>query len=299
MKKVPSKIELNLQNVIGPALYTHTLPDKLGSMYVNEYIRFFIPIDAFKSSTETHPSTMFGTNVYPIGSPLPAICVHQGVIIKISSKPEDSFLGARVLNIFDDDYNLVRSERIELKNVSDRVIGVDVVVQVTDIRSNFEGTKQYDVKTKNSTSFSSYGIAMIFGQTVYFSQVSQPNNIYDTSFDMDLLNILKTPEAKESLPFLEDRKWCRFGLTGEPAYCYDVLDFCDEGLPFQQWTSQRLRASTLYIDTTTDRYEIAMMLNGDKIILKMAKLNQPVLSLAQIRSDGTPIRQAKRKPPLQ
>lgn len=289
MNTESTDIELNLDNVIGPVLYTHTIPDKIGPMYINEIIRFFIPIDSFKIATETRPTNMFGTNVYPINSPLPAICIHQGIII-INSKPEESFLGARVLNLFDSDFNLVRNERIELKSSNNPVVGVDLIIRVTDQRTNFEGKRQYDVKTKTSVSLSSYGIAVIFGQTVYSSQVNQPN-IYDNSFDMDLLNILKTPEC---LPFFDERKWCRFGLTGEPVYCYDVLDFCDEGLPFQQWVSQRLRVSTLYFDTTTDRYEIAMMLNGDKIILKMAKLNQPILSLAQIRSDGTPVRQASK-----
>lgn len=292
MKK--AKFELNLPNVIGPVLYSHTIPDKLGSMYVNDFIRFFIPIDSFKSSAETHPSNMFGTDVYPIGSPLPAVCVHQGIIIKVSSKPEESFLGARVLNVFDDDYNLKRSERIELKNVTDHVVGVDLIIQIIDLRSNYEGTKKYEFKTKSSNSISSYGIAVIFGQTVYSSQVSQPNSIYESPFDMDLLSILKTSEAKENLQFFDDRKWLRFSLTGEPAYCYDVLDFCDEGLPSHQWISQRLRTSTLYFDTNTDRYEIAMTQNGDKFILKMARLNQPILSLSQIRSDGTPIRQASK-----
>lgn len=290
-----AKIELNLENVIGPVLYNHTIPDKIGPMYVNDFIRFYIPIDFFKSSTETHPANMFGTNIYPINSPLPAVCVHQGVINKTGSKPEDIFLGARVLNIYDEDFNLVRTERIELKSANNNaIVGVDIIIQVTDSRSNFEGSRQYDLKTKSSVSLASNGVAFIFGQAVYSSQVAQPNNVYDSSFDMELLNILKTPEGKESLPFFDGRKWCRFGLTGEPVYSYDVLDFCDEGLPFQQWVSQRLRVSTLYFDTTTDRYEIAMMLNGDKIILKMAKLNQPILSLSQIRSDGTPIRQASK-----
>ncbi|OHT15431.1 hypothetical protein TRFO_42483 [Tritrichomonas foetus] len=280
----PVQTELNLQNVTGPVLYSHPIPERIGSLYTNEVIRFFIPIDFFKSSSDLHPNNLFGTNVYPITSPLPAVCVHQGIISKISSRPEETFAGARVLNIYEDEdnYALDRVERFELKNVTEKVIGVDLIIRITGIRSYFEGSKQFDVKTKGSMTITAHGFAVIFGQTIY-SQVE--------AFDMELLSLLKQlPDDS----FYDERNWLRFGLTGEPIDCYDVRDFCDDGIPFSKWLSQKLRASSLYFDTMTDRYEMAMMLNGDKIILKLAKLHQPLQSIAQIRSDGTPIKQTSK-----
>lgn len=287
------QFEINLQNVIGPALYTHPIPEKIGQLYTNDIIRFFIPIDSFKSGSEVHPANMYGTNIYPINTPLPAVCKHQGIIFKVSSRPEETYEGWRLLNEFDEGYNVIRTERTPITNIKERVVGIDIILQITDIRTQFEGSRQYEIKTKSSTSLSTYAIAIIFGQPIYLSQTTQPN-IYDNTFDMDLLFLLKNDQQQPIVPFYEGRKWYRFSLTGEPVECYDILDFCDEGLPFNTWVSQRLRQSTLYFDTASDRYEMAMMLSGDKIILKLSILNQPVMYIAQIRSDGTPIRQANK-----
>ena len=275
-------ITIDLDNVTGPVLYSGPIPESVGDDYENEVLRFVITIDNFKSSADLHPTNFYGTNVYPINSPLPAVCAHQGIISKISSRPEESFSGARVLNDYDSNYELQRTERLEMKGIGEKVWGVDLIIQVTDVRTFFEGSKQYDIKTKSTTTLKTHGFAVLFGQTIY-----QPME----GFSMELLGLIKKLPRDD---FYEDRHWCRFGLTGEPIESYDVKDFCDDGLPFQMWLSQKLRASSLYFDTTTDRYELAMMLNGDNIILKMAKLNQPLPSISQIRSDGTPIKQTSK-----
>lgn len=50
----------------------------------------------------------------------------------------------------------------------------------------------------------------------------------------------------------------QYSLCNEPWYKYSVPALADRGLKPSQWTSSRLRTEVLYLETPTERYELAL-----------------------------------------
>lgn len=276
-----SDIELDFESVFGPFLYADPLGEETASMLVNQVIHFFIPISHFSFlSSSSRNCNLAGTNVYPYNSSLPLIAVHQGVIfLDKQNGDQNNFNGARRVNIYKKDWELAREERRKLKITGNQTIkGVDLIIRVTEKLSKFEGTRQYEFKTRTSAKSPFYGLAVIFGQAT-----SVEPEAYDISQIVHIPALLNCE--------INDHHWMRFGLTGEAMDSYKLVDFIDEGRPSDKWLCYQLRKSCLYLDTLSERFELSS-LNG--ILFRLCKMKKPYICIAQMRSDGTPVKEFKR-----
>lgn len=54
-----------------------------------------------------------------------------------------------------------------------------------------------------------------------------------------------------------------YNLVNEPWLKYSMAAIADQGLRSRDWTSARLRGATLYLETATERFELAYSPPGD------------------------------------
>lgn len=277
MQKFESlSLEILLKNVYGPFLYTEPIPLDHLSMMVDNVFRFFVPRTSLPSSTSSlnlQSTTMFGSNIYQYNSPLPMILHHQG--IRYFKKGKER--GARLLNIYDENHNLIRCMRKET-NV-ENAIGFEIIFKVIE-KINFAGSEQFGVKTKSSGKRTASGLVIVFGQPI-FEQISL--------FNLDL--IFGIEDSKKNADDGFGGHWLRFGLTGEAAKSYDVNDFIDDGLPVEEWLYNRLRKASVYLDTEKERYELSLNENDT---LKFARIKEPI-PLKTIENELTPIKDSKKE----
>lgn len=274
-------IELDFDSVLGPFQYVDPIGEEIATLLVNQVIHIYIPISHFQFlSSSSRNCNLIGTNVYPYNSILPLVAVHQGVIfVDKQNGDQNNFGGARRVNIFNKDWELTREDRRVLKiNGNQTIQGVDLILKVTEKIVKFEGTKQYEFKTRTSAKSPFNGLAVIFGQATHL----EPET-YDIS------QIAHMPKLINNSA--NDHHWLRFGLTGEAMDSYDLVDFIDEGRPSDKWLCFQLRKSSLYLDTDIERYELSST-NG--ILFRLCKLKKPYICIAQMRSDGTPVKETKR-----
>lgn len=275
-KSESSLSDVLLSNVYGPFLYTDPIQFEYLPMMIDNTFRFFIPRTSLPSSTSSlnlQSATMFGNNIYQYNSSMPMILHHQG--IRYFKKGNER--GSRLLNIYDENYDLVRCMRKEI-NVED-AIGFEIIFKVID-KVNFVGSEQFGVKTKSSGKRTACGFAIIFGQPI-FEQIPL--------FKLNLILGIEDKTNDESEGF--GGHWLKFGLTGEASNSYDVNDFVDDGLPVSEWLFNKLKKGSVYLDTDMERFELSL---NEDYTLKLSKLNE-LISLRSIENELTPIKDSKKK----
>ncbi|KAH0789304.1 hypothetical protein GPJ56_006755 [Histomonas meleagridis] len=270
-----NEINITYSGVYGPFLYSDVIPNELAQIMAGHIFRFFIPSKNQLSPTNNSPNPTYGTDIYPSNSSFHIILFHQGVIF---FKKANSIMGARVANVFDDDLNVINSERKEIK--IDDAVGFEIVFIMTDKMTNFIGSEQFGIKTKTSTKKPMNGIAVLFAQPLFQEVPNFPmNQIYGIDFNDD-------DETNDGC------HWLRFGLSGEATYSYNVMDFIDDGLPMNEWLFYKLKKMSVYFDTDTTRYELAMNTN---LTIKFSRLKPPYSSIKLMEAETSPTKDAKKE----
>lgn len=267
--ETPPSIEMSFSSVIGPVLYKKQIPDDLADRMVDQVFDFYIPAAMFKGITRSSiSSSLIGMDVYPSGTPLTYIAVHQGVV-ELDEVPNYF----RCINSYDGDFALSAQDRRAVS--STQITGVQLLIQVVPRFGRYEGGKQFDIKSKSSKT-TAHGFVFIFGQPVVGEPVCiRMNDLYGLGLETKVLQ--------------SDEHWLRFGLTGEAMSCYKLGDFQDDGLPSSEWLFARLKKNCLYLDTDCNRYELAMAANGQS--LRLCKMHYPLISVARTKADATPTRE--------
>ena len=256
-------------DVIGTVRYKRPIPDTLVDKMVGHVFDFFIPITTFQTIARNTVSTnLVGVNVYPFQTPLTSIVFHQGVVVE-GDDGEVSYW--RVFNEYDDEWNMYNQVREPCKMA--QVVGVEVVFRVIEKYARYEGAKQYNVRSHGSK-IAANGIVFVFAQPVAIEpEMIRMKDLYGLGLEDELIG--------------DDEHWLRFGLTGEAMNSYNRLEFVDDGLPRTQWLSMKLRKASVYFDTETDRYELALTRNAQSIVF--SRLKQPLQCAAKVKMDGTPV----------
>jgi hypothetical protein len=271
-------IDISYDSVLGPILYRKPIAEHFAERLIGQTVHFFIPITEFDSATLENPPSIFGTNVYSSNSPLHVIAVHQGVLtVRSSDDPPTSY--SKCLNIFSENWALLRPERRVIRGAIPEPFGLELYITFTPKLTRFEGSKQFDIKSK-STRSEMVGLAVIFGQPAFQRyETFKLKDLCSLDFERDLVD--------------EPVQWLRFSLTGEAANSYDVHAFLDDGLPLWQWLGMKLHRQCVFLETVNERYELSMALNGQS--LRFSRLKPPLQCISHLTGDGTPAKEVKKE----
>lgn len=261
--------DILLDDVIGTVRYKNPIPENLIDKMVGHVFDFFIPITLFHNlSKSTISNGLIGVNVYPFQTPLTSIVMHQGVI---GESDDGDTVYFRCVNEYDHEWCVVGQDRHPAKVT--QVVGIEVVFSVVERFSRYEGAKQFNVRSHGSKT-AVHGIAFIFAQPLTVEpETLRMKDLYGLGLEDHVIG--------------DDEHWLRFGLTGEAMNSYKLLEFVDDGLPRTQWLSMKLRKSSVYFDTQTDRYELSLTRNAQSI--RFCRLKHPLQCIAKVKADGTPV----------
>jgi hypothetical protein len=182
------------------------------------------------------------------------------------------------VNVFDEHWSLIRSERFAVKT-GKAVAGIELVVTFTEKVVRFEGARQFDVRSRASRT-EMVGLAVVFGQPLFvLPDTFRLKDLCCVDFEHDLVD--------------EPMHWLVIGLTGEAICAYDLADFRDDGLCFSQWLGIRLRRICYYFDTENgERYELSLTQKGQA--LKWTRLKHPLLAMPLLAAEGAPAKETRR-----
>jgi len=284
-KPVQEPNNLTFDSVIGPILYTQVISDSIIPFMANNIFEFFIPLEEIKKVLLNIKNyTLIGNNVYQSNSSLVAVCLHMGIIIATPAKDNSIiFSGSRFVNVFDHSWQVNSSKRTEVASREDKpIVGATLLACVTQELNKFEAQKSYEIKSRASNKCSAHGFAIIYGEPCY----SKPVCIDSSALECLLYAPPETILESES-------RWMRFGFSGEPMRIYNLLDFTDKDQPVSNWVSQKFKHSSLYLDTDECRFELTAISQGK--FYRFSVLSESSPTLFQIKSDGSPIKDEKKK----
>lgn len=285
-----SLINLNLESVYGPFKILDQIPESNFNFMVNKTYELFIPIKLITDSYENIKAhTLIGNNLYSVLSSLIAIIYHQGIIVanvtEITTNHQEpkysvSFSGNRVVNVFDQEYNVTQSDKFAVEQKQDeQFVGVCLIVQITPEIQKFDSVKNFEVKSRAGKG--GLGIELIYGEPTFIEpQCLEQSALYCAAF-------FDEPQYDEL-----DLNWLKFGFSGEVMTNYDQRSFIDYDLPYEQWLTQKFKKASLYFDTFDQRYELTATQGGKLFKLSLLLDNAP--SLGQIRSEGSPLKEDRK-----
>ncbi|EAY02353.1 hypothetical protein TVAG_054510 [Trichomonas vaginalis G3] len=277
-----STINIELDSVYGPFKVVNQIPEILFPFMADKAFEIFIPIKIIIESYEAIKlHQLVGNNVYQCTSSLIAAIFHQGIIIANQlENGQIEFSGNRLIIVFDADWNVTQTERYPLQQKPDEMfVGVTLIFKVTQEMQKFDSAKNYDIKSKSGKG--SHGIAIIYAEPA----LVEPQCLDQTS--MDCVAFYAKPQYDEM-----ELNWLKFGFSGEVMSNYDIRNFEDYDLPYENWLTQRFKKASLYFDTIDSRYELTATQGGK--VFKLSQLLDNAPSLGQIRSEGSPLKEDKK-----
>ena len=279
-------IDFTLNDVIGPIFVEDSLPQSTINQMIGNTFDIFVPFSSLSDFLyKKKPLSISGTNVYPGNSSLPQIAIHQGVIFNVlnsAEAPTNEIATAKLINIYDPEYNLVKSSVAQIRNARSisrlQIYGVELIIQITPPTSKFVGTYLNGFKTRTSTKSPIPSIAVLFGQPIF-----QPINFFDSSY---LPFVLKVQPIYYSIPCLT------FALTGDPIEVYDYNIFDDVGKLEADWSFFRFKKQCLYLESATYRYELTLISAPSISSFRFSRLRFPLMSRLEQRNVPSPMKLA-------
>ena len=274
---------LSLKNVLGPFIYTKSIPEHCLQSLSLKTIQVFIPINKITEDlSKIKNINITGYNVYTVNSSLTGILLHQGVLYQKDLKPGSKEIGGyKVLNIYDDNYSLTNQESVEVNLKKDSsFVGFNLILTILPEVKKFDTVKSFEFKSHSSKT-PGYGLLFVYGEPTLIV----PENALDIS-SIECVSYISQP-----LYAYEDVRWCCFSLSNEPVMVYDIRNFIDYDKPYDQWLTQKLKRATLFFDTSDKRYELSSTSGGILFKLCLLKPNSPSLSVIR-SSEGTPVKES-------
>lgn len=273
-----------ISNVIGPFKFTHSISEDLYSTLIDAKIEFFVTLDLITTTFNNYKNyTLYGSYIYSANSSLAAVALHQGVImIKPKNNAEFNIECSRVYNTYDDNFNLISNNKFLLKK-NDKICGVNILVQFISERETFDSVKLNDIKSRPYTKLPMVGMLFLYGEPV-FSDVK--------CFDQSMLEGVQFMNLTSSEDIRSDNRWLIFGRSGEIMHPYSIYCFLDDDKPIEEWVSTKLKKSSLYFDTNTNRYEFCSMSINKSFRFSRLLINDTIYS---IRNEMTPVKDDKKE----